>query len=135
MSAVDLVPSHKNFQEFGRDRFLQMASYVPVLGVFPSWFQNDFLAKEISITQEAPRLIQLIELKNGYLSANFVRGLVTAALVIVGVAASLMALIRGIFLASLHLVFAYLSASRLNYNRQVIDKLQREGLTQTLLIA
>jgi hypothetical protein len=61
-------------------------SYIPLIGIIPSVIQQNSLANKISSTRESPKLIELINVKNQYKIASTVRILLTAALIIVGIA-------------------------------------------------
>lgn len=102
-------------------------SYIPLIGTISSGFQEVSLAKRFTQTADAPRAIEVIKVKNRYKVASAVRNLVTAALLVAGMALGILGeafafgAILAIGLAGIHIY-------RINKNIKVIKELQSTGL-------
>ena len=116
--------------------FLKAISCIPMIGIFPSMFQEISLADKINRTADVPRLVELINIKNQYKIANAVRNLLTAALTVTGIALNLFS---GFFalaavLTCLHIGLAAIHIYRVNQNNKVVNELQTTGLRPGMLI-
>lgn len=108
---------------------LKAISCIPLIGIATSLFQEISLAHKITQVADAPRLIELINVKNQYKVANVVRNLFTAALIVAGIA---LGIIGGTFafgavLTLAHVGMAGLNIYRIHKNSQVVSELQTTG--------
>lgn len=66
-------------------------SGIPVIGLGISHIQQASLAEQVFTVPNIPSLIKVIEVKNDYKIATIVSSLITTALVVAGVASSILA--------------------------------------------
>lgn len=107
--------------------FLKAVSCIPLIGMWPSALAERSLNTKLQNETSAPRLIELIQVKNDYKKANGIRNLLSLALVIGGLALGIMskgvAVFSGIFFAGI----AAFNAHRATRNVEVIQELQSSG--------
>lgn len=105
-------------------------SCIPFLGILPSFIQEVSLARQIRNTTNVSRLIALINVKNEYKTANIARNLLTAALIITGIAFGILShgIIFGTVTTLLLASIARLEYEKINRNKAMISELQNAGI-------
>lgn len=125
---------------------MKALSYVPLIGFISSLIQERSLANKIFITAEAPRLVELINVKNQYKIANAVRNLLTAALIVAGIAFGIFSgplafgiigspLLSGTISTILLTGVAGLNVYKIHQNNAVINELQSTGVRLGMIVA
>lgn len=100
-------------------------SLIPILGAVPSYLMVMSLVPELKVTREAPRLIELISIKNQYIAIDGVRCLLTLACVAAGLFTKII-LIKNLICFS-YAGYALVHFCRIYKNIQVMDQLKTSG--------
>lgn len=79
------------------------------------------------MTTDAPKLIELINVKNQYKDANIVRNLLTATLIVAGIALGIFGSTFGLVFAGVHIAVAGFTIHLINQNNKIVNELQTTG--------
>jgi hypothetical protein len=109
--------------------WMKAVSCVPILGIIPSMIQETSLVTKIAEERRAPKKIELIQIKNHYKIANATRGVLAAALLVIGIASGILNL--GFLVASLSVIgllgFSVWDISQAIHNAKIVDGLRAAG--------
>jgi hypothetical protein len=113
---------------------MKVLSCIPLLGIVPAIMQDKTLGLKIFLTDDVPRLVELIKVKNQYKVMNVVRDVISLALIITGLAFGVLSVISCITLGILAISIV-LNISRFYENKTVIHILQAKGFVPGLAVS
>jgi hypothetical protein len=112
---------------------MKVLSAIPLLGIIPTYIQENSLGSKIELSADAPRLVQLIEVKNQYKVMNIVRDLLSIALAVAGVAFGVLTAAGGGVCLGIFALSIGVNVYRITENKTVIDILQTKGFVPGLV--
>ncbi len=112
---------------------LKIAAAIPLIGMPVSVIQEHFLSAKIVALQEPSVLSKLISVKNDYKKSAIIRNLISAALVIAGIAKGIL---KSNFLISAFILTgaAAFNVYLINQNEKVIHRLKLSGFGPGLIV-
>ncbi len=144
--SLETVSSSKQKFSFSEDSLaLKIFTAVPVFGLIPRSFAIPKLDQKINrvlnrdVFTDNEKVIQLVQIKNDYLTADIARNLLTTAFLIIGLAMGLFT--GGIFIAvivglaiGLSLVNASICIEKAAHNKAAIEEIRETGIRSGLEI-
>lgn len=138
MSAVgSVLETEDDLQPFAIQEnsiLLKAISCIPIFGIIISASQEISLIEKIKHTDKAPRLIELIQIKNEYKAANITRNLLQAAFVVTGIALGFFSCGLGASMTGVFLALSGIHAYTIYQNTRVINELQSTGFRPGMLV-
>lgn len=108
--------------------FRKILACIPLLGIIPTIINEDRLRAKIQPEKDSATLVTLIEVKNRYKVASIIRGLLSMALLVTGIATGIFGSL-GLGLAICGLIVAGCCISeyayRIHKNKHIIEILQK----------
>lgn len=133
VGALPVPPQPIDIEE--NSTLMKVLSCIPILGNIPTVIQEQSLGLKIAFTDEVPRLIELIKVKNKYKVASIVRELIEIALIVTGIALGVLSIGLGTICAAISAFYVGINISRIIENKKVINILQTTGVMPGLRVS
>jgi hypothetical protein len=136
MHATKISAPSSNYSYIGRENsiFFRTIAFIPLVGIFPSLIQEISLIKKIYKTEDNVERIKLINLNNQYKFANAISSIITAALVVKGIALGIFGGTLGVFLAAPNIILAGVKLYKIYKNFQIVSYLKQNPFTPQLKV-
>lgn len=112
----------------------KILSCIPLIGFLPSFIHEKSLKAQIKLSNNVPRMVELLKVKNQYKVMNIVRDFINIALIICGFAFGILGTAFCGICLGIYAIDILFNVERLSENKVAIHTLQARGFQPNLVI-